>query len=175
MLKTPGQTELVTRAQAGDRTAFAALLEAHYDFLYRTAYRWCGSREDAEDIAQEVAVKLAGALKGFDHRSAFTSWLYRIVLNAVRDRQRQGARAVRKAEALMVAGGEAMAPTQEAGMIAAELWDAVRALPTKQRDAVMLVYGEDLSHKAAAEIMGTRESTVSWYVHEAKKTLKAML
>src|SRR5690606_24279669 len=99
---------LVARAQRGDRAAFAMLLEAHYERIYRLAYRWCGHREDAEDVAQDVAIKLAGALKGFDGRSAFTSWLYRIVLNAVRDRQRQGQRRMAQARALaLVAEDEA--------------------------------------------------------------------
>ena len=52
------------------------------------------------------------------------------------------------------------------------LWRAVRGLPDKQRDAVLLVYGEGLTHAAAAEAMGCAEATVSWHVHEAKKRLK---
>ena len=56
-----------------------------------------------------------------------------------------------------------------------ELWTAVRALPDKQRDAVLLVYGEGLSHAAAGDVMACAEATVSWHIHEAKKRLKALL
>ncbi|MCD7060724.1 RNA polymerase sigma factor [Pelagibacterium xiamenense] len=167
--------ELLARAKAGDRAAFGTLIDAHYDFLYRTAYKWCGSREDAEDVAQDVCIKLATALAGFDGRSAFTSWLYRIVLNAVRDRQRQAARHVRWAGALAMTA-EVSTPAQQAdAMDDAELWDAVRALPERQRDAVLLVYAEEKSHAEAAAIMGAKESTVSWYIHEARKALKGMV
>lgn len=50
--------ELIGRAKGGDRGAFGTLLERHYDFVYRAAYRWCGKKADAEDIAQEVCVRL---------------------------------------------------------------------------------------------------------------------
>ncbi len=48
-------------------------------------------------------------------------------------------------------------------------------LPDQQRDAVLLVYAEDMNHAAAAEIMGCKETTVSWHIHEAKKTLRGLL
>ena len=124
---------LVVRAQNGDAEAFGELIEDHYDMIHRTAWKWCGNRADAEDIAQDVCVKLGSAIAGFNGRSAFSSWVYRITLNAV------------------------------------------RKLPEKQRDAVLLVYAEELSHAAAAEIMGIKEATVSFHVHEARKTLRGLL
>ena len=48
-------------------------------------------------------------------------------------------------------------------------------LPEKQREAIMLVYAEDMNHADAAEIMGCKEATVSWHIHEAKKTLRGLL
>ena len=57
---------LVARAVAGDRMAFAALIERHYEFIHRTACKWLGRRQDAEDIAQEVCIKLASAIASFD-------------------------------------------------------------------------------------------------------------
>ncbi len=56
-----------------------------------------------------------------------------------------------------------------------ELWQAVRQLPDKQRDAVLLIYGEGLSHAAAGEALGCAETTISWHVHEARKRLKVLL
>jgi RNA polymerase sigma-70 factor (ECF subfamily) len=56
-----------------------------------------------------------------------------------------------------------------------DLWTAVRSLPDQQRDAVLLVYGEDMSHAEAATVMGCSEKTVSWHVHEARKRLKILL
>lgn len=65
---------LVSLAQRCDRRAFGTLVEQHYDLIFRTVYKSSGTRADAEDIAQEVCVKLATALGGFDGRSAFATW-----------------------------------------------------------------------------------------------------
>ena len=166
---------LIARARNGDRSAFARLVEAHYDFIFRTACKWCGKRSDAEDIAQEVCIKLASALKSFDGRSAFTSWLYRVTLNSVRDHQRANMRRGRNVEALTHVSDESADPDQEAATTMKELWAAVIELPDQQRDSVMLVYAEEKSHAEAAEIMGVKEGTVSFHIHEAKKTLRGLL
>lgn len=166
---------LVVRAQNGDAEAFGELIEDHYDMIHRTAWKWCGNRADAEDIAQDVCVKLGSAIAGFDGRSAFSSWVYRITLNAVRDLQRAGIRRGKYADAYAEVTPEDQPAEQEEAATSSQLWDAVRKLPEKQRDAVLLVYAEDLSHAAAAEILGIREATVSWHVHEARKTLRGLL
>lgn len=166
---------LVARARNGDGAAFSELIESQYDRIYRTAWRWCGHRHDAEDIAQEVCVKIGQAIAGFDGRSAFSSWVYRVTLNAVRDWQRAGSRRLRQADAFAEVSPTESDAEQEAAATTAELWAAVRSLPGKQRDAVLLVYAEDLSHAEAAAIMGIKEATVSFHVHEARKTLRGLI
>ena len=166
---------LIAVAQAGDRIAFGMLIERHYDLIFRTAYKWSGQRSDAEDIAQDVCVKIGAALVRFDGRSAFATWVYKITLNAVRDMQRARGRQGRQIRALAEVSSEDFPSEQEEAVLTQELWRAVRALPEKQRDAVLLIYAEDLSHAAAAEIMGCKEATVSWHIYEAKKTLKGLL
>lgn len=168
-------TALVARARAGDRPAFAALIEANYDFIFRTAWKWSGDRADAEDIAQDVCVKLATAIDGFDGRAAFSSWVYRITLNAVRDLQRARARHRKRSAEFAEVSADSAPASQEETVAENQIWAAVRGLPAKQRDAVLLVYSEQLTHAAAAVVMGVRESTVSWYVHEARKRLKSLL
>jgi RNA polymerase sigma-70 factor (ECF subfamily) len=175
----PGAIEttksLVARAVAGDRPAFGELVSAHYDMIYRTAFKWCRSQSDAEDVAQEVCVKLATVLRSYDGRAAFSSWLYRITLNAVRDLQRKRARETRRSDALAEVTPQNAPAGQEDDMATSELWQAVRGLPGKQRDAVMLVYSEELSHAEAGEAMGCAANTVAWHIHEAKKALKGLM
>jgi RNA polymerase sigma factor (sigma-70 family) len=166
---------LVVRAQHGDAAAFAQLIEGHYEIIHRMAWKWCGNRSDAEDIAQEVCVKLGSAIKTYDGRAAFSSWVYRITLNAVRDLQRAGQRASRNAGAYADVAPDAQPSDQEAAVTNRQIWEAVRQLPEQQRDAVLLVCAEELSHAAAAEIMGIKEATVSFHVHEARKTLRGLL
>ncbi len=166
---------LALLAAGGDRAAFGELVERHYDYIFRIACKWSGKRSDAEDIAQDVCIKLATAIKSFDGRSAFTSWLYRVVLNAVRDMQRASSRRGRHIDRYAEVAPDEELPEQEDATAMKEIWAAVRQLPTQQRDAVLLVYAEDMSHAQAGEIMGCKETTVSWHIHEAKKTLRGLL
>jgi RNA polymerase sigma-70 factor (ECF subfamily) len=168
--------ELIEKAAGGCRAAFATLLEAHYVAIYRMAWRWLGTREEAEDVAQDVCVKLASAIGTFRGAAGFSTWLYRVTYSAATDhiRARERARRAESPEVVMMLH-EPIAPSPEAAVLGAELWDEVRRLPAQQRDAVLLVYGEDLSHGEAAAIMGCTEKTVSWHLHEARKRLRALL
>ena len=169
---------LAEKAAGGCRASFAALIECHYERIYRLALRICGTQAQAEDIAQDVCVKLATAIRSFRGDAAFSTWVWRITVTTASDRLRRANRTTVLEPSRMVALADAAperAPSPEDTVIGAELWDTVRALPDQQRDAVLLVYGEDLSHAEAAEIMGCREKTVSWHLHEAKKRLKMQL
>jgi RNA polymerase sigma-70 factor (ECF subfamily) len=164
------------RAAAGDRAAFAALVDANYDRIYRLAWRWSGSRDKAEDIAQDVVVKLATAIRSFRGECAFSTWLYRIAFTTAADHVRasQRLKPLAPSNVMMLIDGTS-GETPESEAIGKELRAAVRRLPDQQRDAVLLVYGEDLSHGEAAAVMGCSEKTVSWHLHEAKKRLRIRL
>ena len=169
-------SELAKRAAAGDRASFAALVERHYDRVYRLAWRWTGTATHAEDIAQDVMVKLATAITSFRGEAEFSTWIYRIAYSTAVDFLRGRQRIVHLAPSEMMSLlKDTAGVTPEDNVIGAELWSAVRALPDQQRDAVLLVYGEDLSHHEAAKIMGCTEKTVSWHLHEARKRLKIKL
>jgi RNA polymerase sigma-70 factor (ECF subfamily) len=167
--------ELVERAVKGDREAFSRLIERHYDFVHAVAWRWSGNISDAEDIAQDVCIRLGSAIRGFRGSSRFRTWLYTLTLNAVRDHQRRRARDERKIRAYAT-DRTLVGPSPGDDEDRHEaLWAAVRALPEKQCDAVLLVYAEGLSHAAAADVLGCSEATVSWHVHEARKRLRTLL
>jgi RNA polymerase sigma-70 factor, ECF subfamily len=167
---------LAVKAAAGCRASFAALLDRHYDRVYRLAWRWTGNNADAEDVAQDVCVKLATAIKSFRGDSAFKTWVYTIAFTTATDRLRARQRIMPLALSDISALTDgASTSTPETDLIGAELWLAVRALPDQQRDAVLLVYGEDLSHLEAANILGCTEKTVSWHLHEARRRLKIKL
>src|SRR5690606_34399040 len=130
---------------------------------------------DAEDVTQAVCLRLPQALGSFDGRSKFTSWLYRITLNAVRDLQRTHQRRRRQVDAVAHFTQDEIGASQEDQLRVADIWRIVRQLPEKQRDAVLLVFGEEMSQAEAAAIMGCKEVTVSWHIHNARKALKDML
>ena len=168
--------EIVTRARAGDRAAFGVLVAQHYDRIYRLAWRFTGSRERAEDVAQDVVVKLAGGIRGFRGESAFSTWLFRLTYTTATDALRKTQRLHLVEPSKLAEMAEAAdSTTPETHHLRRELWAAVRALPPQQCDAVTLVYGEDMTHAEAADVMGCSEKTVSWHVHEAKKRLRVQL
>ena len=169
---------LALAAASGDATAFEALIEQNYDLIYRLAWRFLGHRESAEDVAQTVCIKLADAIRTFRGESAFRTWVYRITYNATVDHMRQHQRlAPTEPSQVLRLADEVLpsVPSPEDDLLGSELWDAVRALPGQQRDSVLLVYAEDMSHAEAARTMGVSEKTVSWHIHAARKRLKTML
>jgi RNA polymerase sigma-70 factor, ECF subfamily len=166
---------LISRVKAGDTQAFERLVSEHYRFIYKTAFRWLGHKSDAEDVTQSVCMRLADALMRFDGRSKFTSWLYSVTLNAVRDLQRSQNRQNRQIDAVSAMARVESEADQEDQLRVDDIWRIVRQLPEKQRDAVLLVFGEQLSQAEAAVIMGCKEVTVSWHIHNARKSLKDLL
>lgn len=165
--------ELARRAAGGDRRAFAVLAERHYERVHALAWRWSGARTAAEDIAQDAMVKMATAIRNFRGDCAFSTWAHRIAYTTAVDHIRAARRLVQLAPShLAVLEATPDFETPEARGLGEELWRRVRALPDQQRDAVLLVYGEELSHRAAAEAMGCSEKTVSWHLHAARKRLR---
>jgi len=158
--------ELITKAQRGDRSAFEALLQEHYDIMFRMAFRYCGNRQDAEDITQESCLKLARNLGSYKFRSAFTSWLFRLVINTAKDFYRSQKPAAPLEEDSAHSTGDA-----ETKVYASEILAQVYKLPENEKTALLLVMGEGMSHKEASVVMECKESTVSWYIHEARKKL----
>jgi len=168
---------LVLSARRGNRAAVETLIDRHYDTLHRVAYRLCGDRSEAEDIAQEAAIRIARGLAGFEGRAVFSTWCHGVVLNAARDalRARKRRSATLVAAGAMAFSGVPMLAEPEPADPDDGLWEAVRALPDRQREAVTLVYVEGLSHRDAAKAIGCAEATVSWHLFAARQKLKAQL
>lgn len=174
-LQSETDATLAAKAAGGCRASFAALVEKHYDRIHRLAWRWSGSREAAEDIAQDVCVKLGAAIRNYRGEAAFTTWLHRIAYTTTLDHLRGTQRMIAAEPSEIIRLIDDRALQAEDTIVAQEIWDAVRDLPPQQRDAVLLVYAEDMSHAEAATLMGCSEKTVSWHIHEAKKKLKILL
>jgi len=173
MLKMRDDSALAAAAIAGDREAFRRLLERHYETIYRVAYRYLGSPADAEDVAQDVCVTLATKLARFKSRSKFSTWLVAVVINRCRDhlRRRKSSQALMEKYAVLRESDDA--DQADTDRRTGWLHTTLQSLDPALRETVVLILGEDLSHAEAAKILGCAESTVSWRVHMAKKTLKA--
>ena len=165
---------LARRAAAGDRDAFAALLERHYDRVYRVGARVLGDADAAADLAQDVCVGLPAKLSSYRGGSRFTTWLYRVVVNAARDALRRNT--VRQRHERTYADVEALARAGNAARECEASWlrEAMGRLPDELRATVVLVLEEGLRHAEAGEALGVSESTVSWRMHEVRKRLRAL-
>src|ERR687897_13818 len=84
-------SDLITRAAGGDAVAFQAIVERHRSMVYRVAYQFAGNHHDAEDITQEVFIKVYRSLDRFRQDAQLTSWMYRIIMNACIDYRRRHA------------------------------------------------------------------------------------
>ncbi len=165
----------IRRAMLGDAAAFARLITAHYDRIYRLAYRCAGRREDAEDVAQEVSIKLAQNLTSYRFEAPFGAWLSRMVLNSARDMlrvrsRRQGRETPLFEDAEWLAGTD----NPEQRTAARQTLALVDKLPEALRDTIILVFGEGMSHAEVATVLGCAETTISWRIHEARKQLQAL-
>lgn len=163
---------LIERAQQGDREAFESLLARYYDPIYRIAYRWCGNKADAEDVTQNACIKLAKSIDGFRFRSAFLTWVHTLVINTAKDWSKAKGRPT---VAINDDLDPAAAPEGEDRVYASQVMNHVRALPEREKEALLLVFVEGLTHGETAAVMNCRESTVSWYIHEARKKLQSLL
>ncbi len=162
--------ELIAKARSGDACAFESLVNRHYMTMFKMAFKWCGNRNDAEDITQDACIKLARGLDSFKGGSAFTSWLYRLVINAGKDWYKKHNRHPSNPDALETASTKSKS---EEKLYTKQVLEAVYKLPEGEKDALILVMSEGLSHKEAAQILKVKESTVSWRIHEARKKLSA--
>lgn len=173
LMDTPDET-LATAAAAGDRDAFAVLVGRHYDRVRGLAWRLTGSAVEADDLAQDICAALPAKLQGWRGEARFTTWLYRVVVNAAHDqRRRQAARA--RASAgwgdWEIDRHETMAEDR-----AAQDWltAAMARLSPELRDTVALILGEEMTQAEAGAVLGLSEGTIAWRMSEVKKRLRAM-
>jgi RNA polymerase sigma-70 factor (ECF subfamily) len=163
--------ELVAGAVAGDRKAFAALLQRHYDRIHGLAWQLTGSRADADDIAQDVCCVLVEKIASFRGEAKFTTWLCGIVVNSCRDLRRRRRSFSGFTGRLAVLAGLARPPDGRDLHDALWIQSAIARLKPAFRDAAILVAGQQLTHAEAAEILGVAESTISWRMHEVRRQL----
>ena len=165
---------LARRAAAGDRDSFAALLERHYDRIYRIGARVLGDADEAADLAQEVCIGLPARLSSYRGESRFTTWLYRVVVNAARDALRR--KAARQRSERSYAETEALVRVEDSARGCESSWlrRALGRLPEDLQVTVFLVLEEELRHAEAGEVLGVSESTVSWRMHEVRKRLRVL-
>ncbi len=151
---------------------FTEQYDKHYSRMFRIALKLSGKADEAEDIAQEAFIKAFRGASRFRGQSKLSTWLHRITVNTawdlLRRKKRQRAlleEARARGELDEVAGGTEKAQRNL-------LISFIEELPTAEAEAIRLSYFHGYSHKEIADNVGCAESTVSWRIHMARKSLR---
>jgi len=189
---TDPDVQLMLRFQRGDASAFDELVRRHQRAVVNLTHRYVGDPGAADDMAQDVFVRVHNARATYRPEAKFTTWLYRIAtnlcLNEIRDREkyrpiplsdrkRVGGEAEEGPPGALLDAGTAAPPSE--GLERAELRraviDAVRALPPQQRMAVLLLRWHGCSYEEIAGALDTTVKAVKSLLSRAKENLKQRL
>jgi len=156
---------VIEACQQGDREAFQLLFETYKDRVFSIAvYSVGGDRAVADDVTQQIFLKLFTAIRQFRGDSEFTTWLYRLVVNACLDERRRSKRWLPWEEDVAMPNTGDRKP-QEKQFARLEITEAVQAaiaeLKPKFRLPILLKYIEGLSYEEIATVMGCSKGTVA--------------
>jgi RNA polymerase sigma-70 factor (ECF subfamily) len=172
---------LVERAREGDDRAARELVERHQERVYRLAYRLCGDADAAQDISQDVFLRLLRNLRRLDDGRALFRWLTRTTTNVVRDRWRTRRETVEFDEGLHDdphgAQGRRPGPGEEAAQaqMGERIQRALTDLPHRYREAFVLRHVEEMSHEEMCDELGLGLSAVKVRIHRACRMLRELL
>ncbi len=169
---------VIEACQRGDREAFRLLFEAHKDRVYSIAIHFFnGNETSARDAAQQVFLKLMTRMEQFRRDAEFTTWLYRLTVNACIDEQRKWRRFIPFGDGSRLSEGPGK--SQEERYARIEMADAVRAaiaeLKPKMRMAVLLKYVEGLSYDEIAAALNCSKGTVASRLNRGHRILARKL
>ena len=181
--------DLIDRARQGDPAAFGELVDRHRTAVYRAALAALGSHADADDVAQETFVAAYRRLGGFRGDASFKTWLLTIAWNQSINRRRSLVRAWKRIVDPQPQPGEAWEEPVEATTAAHEspearfmsselrraIRDAIRGLPRKLRDTLLLAQSGDHTYEEIAAMVQAPVGTIKWRVSEARKVIRKRL
>jgi RNA polymerase sigma-70 factor, ECF subfamily len=180
--------ELIKLILQGDKEKFRMLVEQYQQMVFRTCMGFLHDKEDADDLTQDIFIQAYQSLHSFKGDSAFSTWIYRIAVNASLNRVRKnsGNPILNRLDLLFGSGKEKEislpvfdSENPESILIRKEhskwVQNALDNLPENQRTAIVLSKYDDLSQKEIAEIMNTTEGAVEALIQRAKTNLRVKL
>ncbi|HPK87845.1 MAG TPA: sigma-70 family RNA polymerase sigma factor [Atribacterota bacterium] len=186
--------EKIELCQSGNSEAFSFLVEKYKNMVYQLALRLTGNYHDSEDIAQESFLKAYHSLHQFNPSYSFSSWLYKITLNTIRDRARKKnldlAQSFSQQEddfpeqetantRPLFSGDSEFATNPEEWQVRQEnqqaIQTAINALPLPQKEIIILRHLQNLSYYEIAQILHIPLNSVKVRLHRARTQLKTLL
>jgi RNA polymerase sigma-70 factor, ECF subfamily len=164
--------EAIARVLAGDTTAFATLVEKYQSVVYNVALRFVQDRDEAEDVAQSVFVKVYENLGSYDHRLRFFSWLYRISVNESLNHLRQRRPTESVTDQMSTADAQDDAERADTARLIKE---AIQELSPDHKAVIVLRHYEELGYDEIAEALGISEKKVKSRLFTARQVLRGLL
>lgn len=182
------EREIIQQILQGDRNLYRILVEKYQPMIFRTCMGFLHNKDDADDLTQEVFMAAFQALEKYKGDSAFSTWIYRIAVNASLNIVRKSSKNFLLQRFENILGGEKRKEFEisipendnpENILIQDEhrAWvqKALNSLPENQRTAIVLSKYDDLPQKEIAEIMNTTEGAVEALIQRAKENLRKKL
>jgi len=170
--------ELVEQAMQGRTEAFSILVDRYRQKVFRTAMGFLHNADDAEDLTQEIFIKAWHALRSFDRKSAFSTWLYRISVNkAINQIRKNKLRALAgiNDEVNQTPDDESADDTITRKEQKEEIKKAINELNIKQKKAFVLFYYQELNMKEVADVLKMSQKAAESLVFRARKNLQKEL
>jgi RNA polymerase sigma-70 factor (ECF subfamily) len=178
--------KIIEACLLGNTQAFSQLIDKYKSMVYNLAYRMCGNYHDSEDITQEAFVKTYQSLSHYNSAFRFSTWLYQITLNIIKDRLKKRNLESISLDRILVNGR-----TTQDGLISGQegnpencldnqyrkekLMQAIISLPVQYREIIVLRHLQDLSYRELASILKISLDTVKVRLYRAREQLKKNL
>jgi RNA polymerase sigma-70 factor (ECF subfamily) len=166
---------ILRRARQGDQQAFDVIVHSYQRLVFTYLYRLVDDRRLAEDLTQDVFLKVYRGLPGFTEGSAFTTWLFQIAKNAVIDELRSIERRPQSVNIDDVPPPMLVEARFEQAEPIEALWAAVATLNVDLRTALLLRDVVGLSYTEIADSLEITLATVKWRIHKARESVQAAL
>ena len=176
--EAPSDGKLLALAREGDTAAFSELINRHKNPMVNYLTKLTGSREEAEDFAQESFLRVYERGGNYSERGYFKAYLYRIGTNLVRSAQRRQQR-WRVVHTLISSNGHHAEPVQQRQVLRDEIGDrlrrAVADLPRRYRVPLVLYEVDEWPYRQIAQFLGCREGTVKSRIHRGRNMIRQQL
>ncbi|MBD9010267.1 MAG: sigma-70 family RNA polymerase sigma factor [Clostridiales bacterium] len=181
------ENKLVNKAVKGDNSAFEALMEKHMGIIYNIALRMTANQDDAEDMTQEIMIKIFRSLGSFKGNSKFSTWIYRVAVNTCLDELKKKKNKKHLSLDAEISGDDGEnqieikddSPSPEKLAEQNELRDmvaaAVKLLSDEHRAVIVLRDIRGMSYSEIAGILGCSDGTVKSRISRARAQLKMIL
>jgi len=171
---------LIQRTQVGDLTAFGTIVDRYRTRIYNLAYRMLGDRDRADDVAQEVFIRVYKALGTYRMCGTFSTWLFAIAVNVCTDALRQKPVATTPIDSseggpAHESGGTDPHSAYQRSEMQERIQNAMGRLPDQQRLIIALIHLQGHSYEEVAQIMRQPIGTVKSHAHRARARLKTLL